>query len=102
MIKSVLQQNTLWKQMRSEIERSPYLLISTDQPPGDDLAHTNINHDDYKSSLSQCHAIAEQSNKVFRPIFGEYGRTQSTCVLRLSTSNMGVFTDPTMWCCDEP
>ena len=76
--------------MRSEIERSLHLLISTDQPPGDDLAHTNINHDDYKSSLSQCHAIAEQSNKVFRPIFGvNMAELNQPVYYGLSTSNTG-------------
>ena len=90
--KASLQQNTTSgkKLMRSEIERSLHLLISTDETPKEDLAHTNINHEDYRSSLSECRAIAEQSNKVFRPIFGvNMAELNQPIYYGLSTSTTG-------------
>ena len=90
--KASLQQNTTSgkKLMRSEIERSLHLLISTDETPKEDLAHTNINHEDYRSSLSECRAIAEKSNKVFRPIFGvNMAELNQPIYYGLSTSTTG-------------
>merc|ERR1712124_151443 len=70
--KAGLQQNTTSgkRLMRSEIERSLHLLIGSDEKPADDLAHTNISHEDYQSSLNQCKTLAEQSGQVFNPVFG--------------------------------
>ena len=70
--KASLQQNTTGgkRLMRSEIERSLHLLIATDTAPSENLAHTDLNHQDYKTSLNQCKALAQQSNKVFNPLFG--------------------------------
>ena len=70
--KAALQQNTTGgkRLMRSEIERSLHLLIATEQPPSDKLAHTDLNHSDYASSLNQCKTLAEESGSVFNPIFG--------------------------------
>ena len=70
--KAGLQQNTTSgkRLMRSEIERSLHLLIGTKQKPADNLAHTNIRHEDYQSSLNQCKSLAEQSGQIFNPVFG--------------------------------
>ena len=90
--KAALQQNTTSgkKLMRAEIERSLHLLIHTDQAPNENLAHTNINHTDYQNALSQCNTLAEQSNKVFQPIFGvKMAELNQPVFYGLSTSNSG-------------
>ena len=70
--KASLQQNSTGgkRLMRSEIERSLHLLIATEQPPSEALAHTDLNHSDYASSLNQCRELAAESGSIFNPIFG--------------------------------
>ena len=90
--KAALQQNTTSgkKLMRAEIERSLHLLINTNQKPTENLAHTDIKHADYQPSLSQCNTLAEQSNKVFQPIFGvKMAELNQPVFYGLSTSNTG-------------
>jgi len=90
--KAALQQNTTSgkKLMRAEVERSLHLLINTDQKPNEDLAHTDINHADYATSLSQCNTLAEQTNQVFQPIFGvKMAELNQPVFYGLSTSNTG-------------
>lgn len=90
--KAALQQNTTSgkKLMRGEIERSLHLLINTNQKPAENLAHTDINHADYQLSLKQCNTLAEQTNKVFQPIFGvKMAELNQPVFYGLSTSNTG-------------
>ena len=90
--KAALQQNTTSgkKLMRAEIERSLHLLINTNQKPAENLAHTDINHSDYQESLRQCNTLAEQTNKVFQPIFGvKMAELNQPVFYGLSTSNTG-------------
>ena len=90
--KAALQQNTTSgkKLMRAEIERSLHLLIKTDQAPNENLAHTNINHEDYQESLNQCNTLADESNKIFQPIFGvKMAELNQPVFYGLSTSNTG-------------
>ena len=90
--KAALQQNTTSgkKLMRAEIERSLHLLIDTSEKPAENLAHTDINHADYQTSLRQCDTLAEQSNKVFQPIFGvKMAELNQPVFYGLSTSNTG-------------
>ncbi|GIR25250.1 MAG: hypothetical protein CM15mP39_10610 [Synechococcus sp.] len=76
--------------MRAEIERSLHLLINTNQKPAENLAHTDINHSDYQESLRQCNTLAEQTNKVFQPIFGvKMAELNQPVFYGLSTSNTG-------------
>ena len=90
--KAALQQNTTSgkKLMRAEIERSLHLLIKTDQAPNENLAHTNINHEDYQASLNECNTLADESNKIFQPIFGvKMAELNQPVFYGLSTSNTG-------------
>ena len=90
--KAALQQNTTSgkKLMRSEIERSLHLLINTNEKPDENLAHTDIKHADYQISLKQCHTLAEQTNKVFQPIFGvKMAELNQPVFYGLSTSDTG-------------
>ena len=90
--KAALQQNTTsgTKLMRAEIERSLHLLIHTTATPEQHLAHTNINHEDYRESLNQCNELAKQTQKVFNPIFGvKMSELNRPVFYGLSTSNSG-------------
>ena len=90
--KAALQQNTTsgTKLMRAEIERSLHLLIHTTATPEQNLAHTNINHEDYRESLNQCKELAKQTQKVFNPIFGvKMSELNRPVFYGLSTSSSG-------------
>ena len=89
---ATLQQNATSgkKLMRAEIERSLHLLIHTNKIPDQHLTHTNIDHEDYRESLNQCNSLAQQSEKVFNPIFGvKISELNQPVFYGLSTSNSG-------------
>ena len=70
--KSSLRQNASGglRLLGSEVQRGLHLLINTKQTPKAGLAHTDLNNEQYSSSIQECEALAIKRNRAFRPAFG--------------------------------
>tara|TARA_Y100000385_G_scaffold204908_1_gene212258 strand:- start:457 stop:2049 length:1593 start_codon:yes stop_codon:yes gene_type:complete len=56
----------------SEVQRGLHLLIKTKDTPKAELAHTDLNNQQYSSSIKECEELANKRNppRAFQPAFG--------------------------------
>ena len=74
----------------SEVQRSLHLLIKTKDTPRAELAHTDLNNQQYSSSIQECEALAVARNRAFRPAFGiRMAELDRPVLYGLSTSARG-------------
>ena len=74
----------------SEVQRGLHLLIKTKDTPKAELAHTDLNHQQYSSSIQECEAIAIDRKRAFQPAFGiRMAELDRPVIYGLSTSARG-------------